>query len=110
MTVSPWCVRSLGIRRATGGSGGAPAGWPGGVAATVEASARVGLLLIRAVYGRHRPGLPWPRPSGRKLDDHGIWYSGGWRNKSPDTRRLVITWTSAFHDHGRSLPVLRQSR
>src|SRR5947207_4761130 len=62
MTVSPWCVRSLGIRRAIGGPGGAPAGWPGGVAAiVVEATARVGLLLTRAVYGRRRPGQR-PRP------------------------------------------------
>src|SRR5215472_18040848 len=67
MTVSPWCVRSAGIRRATGGSGGAPAGWPGGVAAiVVGASARVG-LFTPAVYGR-RPLAP--RPPG--LRDHGV--------------------------------------
>ena len=39
------CARR-GIRRATGGTGGPPEGWPGGVAAiAVEASARVGFHL-----------------------------------------------------------------
>src|SRR5690349_1488810 len=82
MTVSPWCVRSLGILRATGGSGGAPAGWPGGVAAMVEASARVGLLLTRAVYGRHRPGLPWPHTPVAGWMIMAIWPLGGKHNGS----------------------------
>src|SRR6516162_9171775 len=56
MTVSPWCVRVLGIRRAAGGSGKGLAGWPGEAAIV---SARVGLVTAEA-YGRRPPG-----PAGR---------------------------------------------
>jgi len=52
-----------------GGSAGAPAGWPGEAAPiVVAASARVGLLLTQAVYGRCRPGPVVPARPDRIAD------------------------------------------
>jgi len=53
----------------------------------VEASARVGLLLTRAVYGRHRPGLPWPHiPRARA---GWLWRRGPWWAISPRSSTRV---------------------
>src|SRR5215831_15280531 len=60
MTVSPWWVRSLGIRRATGGPEEASAGCPGGPVVAVVASARVGLLLMLGSLRTAPPGLDGP--------------------------------------------------